>query len=291
MNTVSRSISDATPQVVRDEQLVRVYVWQMPVRISHWIIFFSIMVLSFTGYYLYNPFIISRGNSLFLMARMRFIHEVTAFVFIAAVAVRFYWFFEGNRWAHWRCFVPVEQWWQRGLWRQLKFYLFWGKHPDSEVGHNPLAAATYLAIYALMVIEIVTGLTLLDYTNGIGHGLLSNGTGWLSSLIGIQFVRETHFLLMFVFLAFLIHHVYSAVLIGIEERSGLMAGIFSGYKFFPAAFVASDPTRRPHEKKIPAVPAGRSHKLRTGKRSIIEQQAFNVPKAQAGKDAPTQGEK
>ena len=58
----------------------------MPVRIAHWIIFFSILVLSFTGYYMYNPFIISRGNGVFLMAKMRFIHEVTAFVFIAAVA-------------------------------------------------------------------------------------------------------------------------------------------------------------------------------------------------------------
>ena len=103
-------------------------------------------------------------------------------------------------------------------------------------------------------------------------------------------LRETHFLLMFVFLAFLIHHVYSAVLIGIEERSGLMAGIFSGYKFFPAAFVASDPARRAHEEKIPAVPAGRSHKLRT-ERGKTEKEAPNPPEAKTGKPAMNQGEK
>jgi Ni/Fe-hydrogenase 1 B-type cytochrome subunit len=251
--------------LIHEEKLVRVYVWEMPVRITHWVIFLCILVLGFTGYYMYNPFIISRGSSVFLMATMRFVHEVTSFVFIAAVLVRIYWFFKGNRWAYWRSFVPLERWWRRGFWKQLKYYLFLNKDPESEVGHNPLAAATYLVVYALMVVEILTGLALYDYAGGIGHGILTFFVGWLSSIFGIQYVREAHFLIMFAFLAFMIHHVYSAVLIGIEERSGLVGGIFSGYKFYPAAFVASDPTRRPHEEKIPATPAGRSHKLRAAR--------------------------
>lgn len=264
MSSAARSAIDATHPLVHEEKLVRVYVWEMPVRIAHWVIFLSIFVLGFTGYYMYSPFIISRGNSLFLMATMRFVHEVTAFVFIAAVLLRFYWFFKGNRWAHWRNFVPLERWWRRGIRKQLRYYLFLSRDPDSEVGHNPLAAATYLLIYLLMVVEILTGLALYDYVNGIGHGILGFSVGWLTSLMSIQYVRETHFLILFAFLAFLIHHVYSAVLIGIEERSGLMGGIFSGYKFFPSAFVASDPARRPHEEEIPARSAGRSHKLRSG---------------------------
>jgi Ni/Fe-hydrogenase 1 B-type cytochrome subunit len=260
------SVAETLHPVVREERLVRVYVWEMPVRITHWVIFLSILVLSFTGYYLYNPFIISRGNSVFLMATMRFTHEITAFVFIAALLVRLYWFFKGNRWAHWRSFLPLERWWRHGLWKQLRYYLFLSKDPDSEVGHNPLAAITYLAVYALMLVEVLTGLALYDYVNGLQHSILNWFTGWLPSLIGIRYVRETHFLIMFALLGFLIHHVYSAVLIGIEERSGLVGGIFSGYKFFPAEFVASDPARRPHEEKIPAVAAGRSHRFRTGKR-------------------------
>jgi Ni/Fe-hydrogenase 1 B-type cytochrome subunit len=234
---------------VREENLLRIYVWQWPVRIAHWLIFLAILVLSFTGYYLYNPFVISRGNSLFLLATMRFVHEVTAFVFIAAVLLRFYWFFKGNRWARWRSFLPIAQWQLRGFWTQLKYYLFLNRDPDSEIGHNPLAAATYLVIYALMVVEIFTGFALYNYVLGIGGGVMGFLGGWLTSLFGIQYVRETHFLIMFAFLAFLIHHVYSAVLIGIEERSGMMAGIFSGYKFFPASFVAADPTRRPRGQR------------------------------------------
>jgi Ni/Fe-hydrogenase 1 B-type cytochrome subunit len=267
MNAAAHAGFDNTPQVAREENIVRVYVWQMPVRISHWVIFFSIVVLSFTGFYIYDPFIISRGNGAFLMAKMRFIHEVTGFVFMAAVLVRLYWFFAGNRWAHWRSFVPLEKWWRQGFLRQIKYYVFLNRHPDSEVGHNPLAAATYLVVYGLMIVEIFTGLALFNHI--LGSKVLGFFVGWVSSLVSIHYLREVHFFIMFAFMAFVIHHVYSAVLIGIEERSGLMAGIFSGYKFFPAAFVASDPTRRRGETRIPAVTAGPSHKLRTAESANV----------------------
>ncbi|MGH9680196.1 MAG: Ni/Fe-hydrogenase, b-type cytochrome subunit [Candidatus Acidiferrales bacterium] len=275
MNATARPALHEIPQHVREESLVRVYVWQMPVRIAHWLIFLSIVVLSFTGYYLYDPFITSRGSGAFLMGTMRFIHEVTAWIFIAAVLLRFYWFFQGNRWAHWRSFLPLEKWWRKGLRRQLKYYLFLNPNPESEVGHNPLAAMTYAIVYALMGIQILTGLAL--YNHILGSKALGFFIDWLPALISIRYLSEIHFLIMFAFGAFVIHHVYSAVLIGIEERSGLVGGIFSGYKFFPAAFVASDPTRRPHEAKVPAVPAGPSQRLRTGIRPGQENAAAVSP--------------
>ena len=38
---------------------------------------------------------------------------------------------------------------------------------------------------------------------------------------------------MFAFFIFVIHHVYSAVLVSWEERNGLIESIYSGYKFVP----------------------------------------------------------
>jgi Ni/Fe-hydrogenase 1 B-type cytochrome subunit len=274
-DSTARIAAQAEPEhdhpIARRERLVRVYVWEVPVRFSHWLFVLSIAVLSFTGYYMYDPFIIARGHRAFLMGRMRFIHEVAAWVFIAALLLRFYWFVKGNRWAHWRSFVPLEKWWRKGFATQLKYYIFVNRHPDSEVGHNPLAAATYMAIFGLMVVEIVTGLVL--YNHILGSKVLGFFVNWIPGIVNIRYIREIHFFIMFAFFAFVIHHVYSAVLIGIEERSGLVGGIFSGYKFFPAAFVASDPTRREHDEKVPAVAAGRSHKIRSGKRSGAEESA------------------
>ena len=229
-----------------DEKLIPVYVWEWPVRITHWVFFLSIVVLSFTGYYMYDPFVISRGSRAYVMGTMRFIHEVTAFVFIAAFLLRLYWFFRGNKWARWQQFLPIGREQRLDLRGQVKYYLFVRPKHVSRIGHNPLAGATYSVIFALMLLEILTGLAL--YNRILDSKVLGFFISWLPSLINIQYLREIHFLIMFALGAFLIHHVYSAVLIGIEERSGLVDGMFCGYKYFPQEILDEDTARDEHKK-------------------------------------------
>jgi Ni/Fe-hydrogenase 1 B-type cytochrome subunit len=221
---------------------VRVYVWEQPVRVSHWFIFLSVVVLSFTGYYIHNPFIVAKGSTLFLMATIRFIHVVTGFVFISAFLLRIYWFFKGNEWSNWRAFVPIHRRQWRGMGGMVAYYSFLRKDLVHQVGHNALAAVTYLVIFTLMFIEIITGLTL--YTQVRGGWLLASLFSWLPRVIDIQHIRLTHFCIMFAFFAFVIHHVYSAVLVSWEERNGLIESIFTGYKFVPRDELAEDPARR-----------------------------------------------
>ena len=217
---------------------VRVYVWELPVRISHWFIFLPIVVLSFTGYYIYNPFIVANSSTTFLMATMRFIHEVAGFVFIGAFLLRLYWFFKGNNWSNWRAFVPIHRRQWRGMGRMVAYYTFLRKDPVHKVGHNALAAVTYLFMFTLMLIEIITGLTL--YTQVRGKWALGWLFGWIPGVIDIQHIRLLHFCIMFAFFAFVIHHVYSAVLVSWEERNGLIESIFTGYKFVPKAELEED---------------------------------------------------
>jgi Ni/Fe-hydrogenase 1 B-type cytochrome subunit len=242
MSTAAYSVGRASGPLEAEEKLVRVYVWEWPVRISHWLIFVALVVLSFTGYYLYDPFIISRGNSTFLMGTIRFIHETAAVVFLAAFLLRVYWFFKGNKWARWEQFLPLRKQRRQGTREWLQYYLFLRRKAVAQVGHNPLAGATYSIVYALMLIEIFTGLAL--YNHIVGSKVLGLFIGWLPSLVNIRYLREIHFLILFALWAFFIHHVYSAVLIGIEERSGLVGGIFSGYKFFPEDTVKEDAAQR-----------------------------------------------
>jgi Ni/Fe-hydrogenase 1 B-type cytochrome subunit len=211
----------------------RVYVWELPVRVSHWVIFLSVIVLSFTGYYIHNPFIAAKSSTAFLMATIRFIHEITGFVFIAAFLLRLYWFFMGNNWANWRAFVPVHRRQWRGMGRMVEYYTFLRGDLVHQIGHNALAAVTYLVMFTFMLIEIITGLTL--YTQVRGKWALGWLFGWIPSVIDIQHIRLIHFCIMFVFFAFVIHHVYSAVLVSWEERNGLIESIFTGYKFVPKA--------------------------------------------------------
>jgi len=84
-----------------------------------------------------------------------------------------------------------------------------------------------------MFVEILTGLALYSYT--VSNRVLSFFIGWLPRLIDISYLRLGHFLIMFAFFIFVIHHVYSAVLVSSEERNGLIESIFTGYKFLPEA--------------------------------------------------------
>ena len=232
MDTAARSWSESKAPYAPGEP-VRIYVWELPVRVSHWFIFLSVVVLSFTGYYMHNPFILSRSRTAYMMGTMRFIHLLTAAVFISAFLLRVYWFFVGNEWSNWQAFVPIhgEQW--RGMGRMVAYYSFLRKNLAHHVGHNALAAVTYMLMFTLMLAEILTGLAL--YSNTVSNRVLSFFIGWLPRLIDISYLRLTHFCIMFAFPVFVIHHVYSAVLVSWEERNGLIESIYTGYKFVPAA--------------------------------------------------------
>jgi Ni/Fe-hydrogenase b-type cytochrome subunit len=246
--------------------LVRTYVWEKPVRIAHWLIFFTFVSLSFTGLYMHRPFLASLGPASFLMAKMRFVHVVSGFVLIGAFAFRVYWFFKGNFWARWSAYIPIhrEQW--RGMGEMLEFYLFMRFDPGRRVGHNPLAALTYFIVYLLILVEILIGLAL--YSQVLGNPVLHQFIGWLPNLIGLSYLRLAHYLLMFVFFAFVIFHVYASVLVSIEEENGLLDSIFSGWKFVPAgelrSEVAAIPEARHFARRHQLLPRGTPQEERAG---------------------------
>lgn len=218
-------VADQPPEIC----LARVYVWQLPVRISHWLIFFAIIALSFTGYYMHNPFMISRAPGTYMMGTMRYIHIISGYIFLAAFMMRVYYFVAGNYWASWRFFIPTDRQRLKTAREMFKYYSFVRREPVRQVGHNALAGLTYSFMFFLMALEILTGLVL--YSQVRGPGLARTLFGWLPGIIDIQYLRLFHFLGMFAFIAFAIHHVYSAILVSIEERNGLLESMFSGYKF------------------------------------------------------------
>jgi Ni/Fe-hydrogenase 1 B-type cytochrome subunit len=87
----------------------------------------------------------------------------------------------------------------------------------------------------LLVVECVTGTVLYSVVRG-SH-LLTLLVGWIPRIVDIQYIRATHYFLMFLFMAFIIHHVYSAVLVSMESHNGLMESIFSGWKFVPRSLL------------------------------------------------------
>lgn len=214
--------------------LERVYVWQLPVRLTHWLIFFSILILSATGYYIGNPFIIVPGEARdhFVMGTVRTIHLYTAIVFTLAVLVRIYWFFAGNRYARWSEFIPSSRERLRSLWKTFLYYSFFRHDPDDYAGHNALAGASYAIIFAVYLVMIATGLAL--YRVYASEGSPFQIFGFLVPLFdGLQMARLIHHIGMWIVLIFMVVHIYFVFLSSIIEHIGAFNSIFSGFKFMP----------------------------------------------------------
>lgn len=212
----------------------RVYVWELPVRLTHWINVLAIAVLSFTGYYIGNPYIEVSSREFYgtnFMGNMRYLHMLFGYIFIASLLLRTYWaFWGGNQWASWRALVPFFTPEGRGyVLQSLKYYLFLQREPPTVLGHNALAGFTYGIIVMLYFIQSLTGFVLYGQANP--GGLWSKTTGWVFLFMTNQDVRLLHHMIMWLLLAFMIHHVYSAFLVDAEEANGLMSSIFSGWKF------------------------------------------------------------
>jgi Ni/Fe-hydrogenase 1 B-type cytochrome subunit len=92
--------------------LTRVYVWDVPVRLTHWLLAISITVLAVTGFYIGHPFIIAPdpAGQEFVMGTVQAIHFFAAIVFSLSEISRIAWMFMGNRYARWDQMIPTIRW-------------------------------------------------------------------------------------------------------------------------------------------------------------------------------------
>lgn len=218
----------------RSGELVRVYVWEWPVRLAHWCIAYSILVLSVTGFYIGAPFVIVTGpaGANFLMGWVKLIHFSAATVFALSVAIRVYWMFVGNQYSHWNKFLPVTTRRWKAMLQILRYYFFQLRQPPGFVGHNPLAGFTYLFVFLLYLVMIGTGLGMYAASADVASPF--RRFAFLLPLWGgAQSARMVHHVTMWLILAFAVHHVYSSVLMSQVEARGTIESMASGYKFVP----------------------------------------------------------
>jgi Ni/Fe-hydrogenase 1 B-type cytochrome subunit len=226
------------------DEIVTVYVWELPVRVAHWLIALSIAVLSVTGLYIGHPFMTVPGpaGQSFVMGWMKVVHGYTAYVFMTALLMRFIWMFTGNNYSHWDKFLSVHRARQRGLMPTVLFYLFLRDRPPVYVGHNPAASSAYTLVYGLCAVMVATGLVMRGASAGVSSPIHWFG-GWAPLFGGLVMARWIHHIVMWLLLGFTVHHIYSAVLLAILERQGTMDSIVSGYKWVPRRDISAGPYR------------------------------------------------
>ncbi|WP_088189126.1 Ni/Fe-hydrogenase, b-type cytochrome subunit [Desulfosporosinus sp. FKA] len=219
-------------------QKEQVYVWQIPIRLFHWVNAFCITILFITGMYIGHPAFTVSGEAAghFLMGTCHYVHVVTALIFTANMLFRLYWFWAGNDYAKLR-------FWRKSFWQDtfktLKYYLFLSKKSTPHVGHNSLASLLYLCfIWLAGSMMIITGMAMKSGSdpNGTWFALF----GWIIPVLGGEYnVRIWHHLLAWGYPLFLIGHLYMLFRQDILDKDGTVSSIITGYKFVETNSCAS----------------------------------------------------
>ena len=183
----------------RKKRLREVYVWELPVRIYHWLNALCIVILCITGFIIADPLAImteTEANFSYWFGTVRFIHFVAAFVFFFNFVFRLYWGFVGNRYARWNNFIPLKKSQWKEILEVIKVDILMIKNkPVDSIGHNALASVIYF------------------------------GTFWA------LMARQIHHFLMWFFILFAIVHIYLVFYHDYIEQRGETSSIIGGWKF------------------------------------------------------------
>lgn len=207
----------------------KIYVWEAPVRITHWLNMLCLVLLSITGIYIRSPFLIATSTDSFVMGWFRFIHFVSAYVFVVNLAIRMYWSVSGNAYASWKAYFPFSSERIDTLFKQMAFYALVSRKPPKDIGHTPLAGLSYFFLLLLCGVSVISGFAL--YSLNRPPGLMTGMFGWVFNFISIPMARLIHDLIMWLVLAFVILHVYIVFLLNGAEQNGLFSSMFDGYKY------------------------------------------------------------
>jgi len=208
-----------------------VYVWEGPVRISHWLNFFCIIFLSITGVYIHYPFVTacSLSNAPYIMGIVRYAHYLVGVIFAFSVILRLFWLFMGNYYSSWKSFSnPFKKEDRKIFWGYFKYYIFLERNPPHVLGHNPVALVAYIVLFNLFILQIITGFAL--WSQADPNSTMYAITGWIFNFVSNQWVRFYHYIFMFLVAGFVINHIYSAVIFDFKSQSGEISSIFSGWK-------------------------------------------------------------
>jgi len=124
-----------------DDAVFPVYVWELPVRIWHWVMAVAMVVLAVTGYLIGSPppTLGGEASDHYLFGYLRFAHFAAAYVFAVFFALRVIWAFVGNKYSRELFVLPVAMlkggWW-RGMFGQMRYYLFLTREARPWAGHN-----------------------------------------------------------------------------------------------------------------------------------------------------------
>lgn len=210
-----------------------VYVWEIPVRIFHWVNAACIVALCATGYLIGDPPALLTSQEAYhgyWFGWVRFLHFGAAYLFTFNLIYRIFWGFVGNKYARLAGFFPSTKEKLDELFCVIKLdILQMVCKPVESIGHNAMAALTYLVLFLVSFFQIATGFGLLSAMSG---SVLSASFAWVPTLVGGDMAaRNLHHFTAWFFVLFAIVHVYLVCYHDYVEGRGVLSSIVGGWKF------------------------------------------------------------
>lgn len=216
-----------------NRQVLYAQVWEFPVRISHWLIAGSVIVLGVTGFLIGHPPFSepTEASQVYSTGTIRYIHFLAAYLLLSAFLLRLYWGIVGNRFARWTGMFPatISRW--KGIGREFQDLLWPRGRFRVYTGHSPLANVIYLFTYAGIVFALVSGFTL--YAQAQYTPLWRWASGWGLWLFGnnLNNVHYLHHIALWIFACYLVIHLYLVVYTLMVSRTTEIDTMISGGKF------------------------------------------------------------
>jgi Ni/Fe-hydrogenase 1 B-type cytochrome subunit len=222
---------------LRIHRLRRVYVWELPVRIYHWLNALAIITLIVTGFWIADPPAImsnQEASNRFLFGWVRYIHFIAAYIFFFNFLFRLYWGFVGNKYANWKQFIPTSKRFIREMWTVFKIDILMLKKNGQQqehlsVGHNAMAGFIYFLTFIAFMVQCLTGFGLYA---GMSGWWLPQLFAWVPSVFGGDILtRQIHHWAMWFFILFTVVHVYLVFFHDYVEGRGEISSMGGGWKF------------------------------------------------------------
>lgn len=223
-----------------------VYVYDVPLRLWHWLNALCLVVLCVTGYFIGSPLPTLSGEASdhYLMGYIRFVHFSAAYLMTVGLLFRIYWAFAGNEHARQLILPPFfkAEFWS-GVIHEIKWYAFLVKEPHKYVGHNPLAmVAMHFMLFWGSIYMIVTGFALYGEGTQLGSWANTMFTSWVIPMFGqSQDVHTWHHLGMWLIICFVMVHVYAAIREDMMSRQSMVGTMISGWRTFKDKGRTEDP--------------------------------------------------
>lgn len=214
-------------------KLVRVFVWELPVRVYHWLNALTILALCITGYLIGKPLNLvsnEEATNRYLFGWVRYIHFVAAYVFFFNFLVRIYWGFVGNKYASWRNFIPTSKKFLQEIGTVLRVDVLLKREVEHiSIGHNAMAGFIYFLMFLMFLVQCITGFGLYAGMSDFWFAKMFLGVSLF--LGGDVVLRELHHTAMWGFILFSIIHIYLVFYHDYVEGRGEISSMASGHKF------------------------------------------------------------